>query len=48
MEYLSRFNYRITYVKGVDNVVADALSRYYMSIPEGTPVPVDVYVDIDQ
>ncbi|VDB95766.1 unnamed protein product [Peniophora sp. CBMAI 1063] len=31
MEYLSRFDYEIEYVQGVDNLVADALSRYYHS-----------------
>ena len=29
MEFLVRFNYDITYVKGETNLVADALSRYY-------------------
>lgn len=46
-EYYSRFNAQITYVKGVDNVVADALSRYYASIPVGEPIPEDAYVNID-
>jgi len=29
MEFLARFDYDITYVKGETNLVADALSRYY-------------------
>jgi len=29
MDYLSRFNAEIVYVKGVENKVADCLSRYY-------------------
>lgn len=31
MEYLSRFDCDITYIKGIHNKVADALSRYYES-----------------
>jgi len=31
MEFLARFDYDITYVKGETNLVADALSRYYES-----------------
>jgi len=29
MDYLSRFNAEIVYMKGVENKVADCLSRYY-------------------
>jgi hypothetical protein len=29
MEFLARFDYDITYVKGETNLVADVLSRYY-------------------
>src|ERR1700724_470036 len=31
MEYLSRFDFDIQYVKGVSNNVADSLSQYYQS-----------------
>jgi hypothetical protein len=31
MEYLSRFDFDIQYVKGVTNKVADSLSWYYQS-----------------
>jgi hypothetical protein len=48
MEYLSRFNFEITYVSGHKNVVADVLSRYYESLPEGTIVPQDDWVHIDE
>ena len=30
-EYLSRFDFEVTYVKGQHNIVADCLSRYYSS-----------------
>src|ERR1700720_1992114 len=40
MEYLSRFDYDIQYIKGTSNKVADSLSRYYQS-------DTDDYVTVD-
>jgi hypothetical protein len=34
--YISRFNFEVVYVKGEENVVADALSRYYLN-PSAKP-----------
>jgi hypothetical protein len=48
MEYLSRFHFEITYVQGHKNVVVDALSHYYESLPENTVVPVDDWVKVDE
>ena len=31
MDYLSKFNFDLTYVKGESNKVADCLSHYYES-----------------
>lgn len=47
MEFLSRFNYSITYVKGEENIVADALSRYYESDAPGETHPLQNYVNVD-
>lgn len=47
MEYLSRFNYDIHYVKGALNKVADALSRYYESDTWYDVHPITSYVDAD-
>ena len=47
-EFLSRFQYKIVYVEGRKNVVADALSRYYSSLPEGYDIPEDVWVTSDR
>jgi hypothetical protein len=46
-EYISCFNNTVTYMEGACNKVADVLSRYYSSIPEGEKVPEDVYVTVD-
>lgn len=47
MEYLSRFSYDIHYEKGEENIVADALSRYYAFDVEGEVHPFDDYVGVD-
>ena len=39
-EYLSRFDFEVTYVKGQYNIVADCLSRYYSS-----DLPGETHVD---
>ncbi len=39
MEYLSRFDYEVIYVKGESNKVADSLSRYYASEEANSPHP---------
>ena len=44
-EYLSRFDYSIQYVKGLKNVVADALSRMYAG--QNDNIPVDDWVNVD-
>ncbi len=36
------------YVEGKKNIVADALSRYFASIPEGSKIPEDVWVNADE
>lgn len=38
MEYLSQYEYMITYIKGVDNTVAGALSRVPEESIDDTPV----------
>lgn len=47
MEYIERFNYRIVYVKGELNKVADCLSRYYATDRDGEDHPYDVFVNAD-
>lgn len=47
MEYLERFNYRITYIKGELNRVADCLSRYYLNDRKDETHAYDEYVNAD-
>ena len=44
-EYLSRFDYSISHVEGLRNVVADALSRMYAG--RNTDIPIDDWVNAD-
>src|SRR5258706_6252657 len=44
-EYLSRFNYSIQYIKGIKNVIADALSHMYAGQNES--IPIDGWVNAD-
>jgi hypothetical protein len=46
-EFLSRFNFHITYVKGSLNVVADALSRKFEGVPDVHNVPGE-YLSVDK
>lgn len=51
MEFLSRFDHEIIYVKGLLNLVADCLSRYYENdhwdekTPSSEMVNIDVQLD---
>ncbi|EKM60692.1 uncharacterized protein PHACADRAFT_189814 [Phanerochaete carnosa HHB-10118-sp] len=47
MEFLTRFDYQIEYIKEITNKVADCLSRYYESNEEGKMHPYDEYVSAD-
>lgn len=47
MEFMSRFNYTIKYVKGITNKVADCFSRYFASDTPGEVHPADDYVAVD-
>lgn len=45
MEYLSQYKYTITYIKGEDNTVADALSRLMEA--EATPTAIGTVFEIE-
>lgn len=47
MDYLSRFNFNITYIKGENNKVADCLSRYYENDTWDDTHGLDEYVQAD-
>src|SRR6202041_3633 len=47
MEYLSRFDYDIQYIKGTSNKVADSLSRYYQSDTDKDNHPSYDYITVD-
>src|ERR1700742_352279 len=47
-EYLARFDMEITYVKGISNKVANALSCYYEYNNWDKPVPAHQYIDADK
>ena len=47
MEYLSRFNFNIQYVKGTSNKVADSLSCYYQSDTGDDVHPLYDFVNVD-
>src|SRR3977135_4023995 len=46
-EFLSRFSYNTLHVDGVDNKVADCLSRYYESDNPGEIHPAHIYINAD-
>ena len=46
-EYLSRFDYKIEYIKGSTNLAADSLSRYYSSDEPDELHDISEYVNVD-
>ena len=48
MEFLQRFDFEITYVKGEENIVADCLSRYHESDLPHEFHPLHFYVNADE
>jgi len=46
-EYLSQFDFKIKYIKGESNKVADSLSRYYMSDSPDETHNISKYVNVD-
>jgi len=46
-EYLSRFDFKVVYVKGQYNIVADCLLRYYLSDLPGEMHADHLYVSVD-
>ena len=46
-EYLSRFDFKIEYIKGESNKVADCLSHYYMSDSPDETHDILEYVNAD-
>jgi len=47
MEFLSRFDFDIRYIKGPDNEVADSLSQYYRNDTKEDNTPFHCYVNAD-
>ncbi len=48
MDYLSRFDFDIWYIKGQDNKMADCLLRYYESDTWEEAHPIQEYVRADK
>ena len=46
-EFLSRFDYSTLHIKGVDNKVADCLSRYYENDLPKEDHPKHIYINVD-
>ena len=47
VEYLSRFDFEIVYVKGKENIVAGSLSQYYKSNTMDDKLPSYIFVSAD-